>query len=449
LAKASIHDRMSAITNRKHNSTEASQARRILQHWRILCAEIGQRLAGTAAERRAADLIEGELRKAGCGRVWQEPFPCASLRAAKVRVSARERGRWRAVPGAALAGAPGTAPIEGELVWLEMPENADRLTPGCLRGRVAAIFGPLPTEVRHHRLLVAAAPAVVIHIDERLPFAWTKHDGVYPHWTRKHGMPPIITIPYTDAWRWRRDGVRKARVEATVRLEPALSQNVIADLPGTDPLLPPILLTAHHDTQAGNPGADDNGSGVVCILELARILASRPRRRSVRFISFGAEEQLSVGAAAYVQAHRREAARAGLVVNLDSVASPLGHWELSCIGSDALARHAHRALAARGLDMVLRQEVTPFVDNFPFNWAGVPSLWFTRSNFPGGRWQHHSVNDHLENVSVAAVVRLLRGVAPLLERLAGQRRWPFSAGLPARQRAIARKLGRELLGFRG
>jgi hypothetical protein len=435
------------MTKRQQDPFPALQSRRIVRDWRILCAEIGERRAGTAAESRAADFIVGRLKSAGCDRARCEPFPCTSLRGARVRVAVREGSRWRPVLGTILAGAPGTRPVAGELVWLEMPENAHRLEPGSLRGRIAAIFGSLPTNVKHHRLLVAAEPAVVIHIDERLPFAWTKNDGVYPHWVKRHGMPPIITIPYTEAWRWRRDGVQRVRVEASVRLEQGTSQNVMAELPGTNPRLPAILLTAHHDTQAGNPGADDNGSGVMCLLELARVLAPRPRRRTLRFISFGTEEQLSVGSAAYVRAHPDEAADAGLVVNFDSVSSPLGHCELSCVGRDALARHAKKSLADLGRDVVLRREVTPFADNFPFNWAGVPSLWFMRTNFPGGRWQHHSVNDNLENVSAAEVVRLLRAAAPLIDRLAGQTRWPFAPGLPAAQRAAARKLGRELFGF--
>jgi Zn-dependent M28 family amino/carboxypeptidase len=47
------------------------------------------------------------------------------------------------------------------------------------------------------------------------------------------------------------------------------------------------------------------------VLELARLLQPRPRRRTIRLISFGAEEQLSVGSTAYVRAHREETATRG------------------------------------------------------------------------------------------------------------------------------------------
>lgn len=149
-----------------------------------------------------------------------------------------------------------------------------------------------------------------------------------------------------------------------------------------------------------------------------------------------------------MRTHRRELKRTtGLVINFDSVSSPLGHCELSCVGSGALAKKAVVVLSHHGVDTVLRRDVTPFVDNFPFNVAGVPSLYFGRANCSAGRWQHHSRHDTLENVSVDAVVRLLTGVTPLIEQLTHGGSWTFSTELPADQQTLARRLGRDLFGF--
>lgn len=415
--------------------------------WTMLAATIGERRAGTAAERRAAAYIADRFAAAGTAAPAIEEFPCQSLRSARAEVHERRGRRWRRIAARPLVGAPGTpGPVRGEIAWLELPENAARLRPGSLRGRVAAVFGPLPTSAPMHRALLAAAPLAVIHVDDRLPFPWTKNDGVYPYWAAHYGMPPTLTVPYTEAWRWRREGVRELRVDVRVDLRAATSQNVVAEFPGRDPALPPLVLTAHHDTQCGNPGADDNASGVVCLLALARALAGSALRRTVRLISFGTEEQLSVGSAAYVARHPRESTRTGLVINFDSVSSPLGHWEMYVAGHPGLTRHTQRRLAAGGLDVAVKDEIIPFSDHFPFNRAGAPSLWFMRTNFPGGRWQHHSHHDTLENVSTAEVVKLLRAVYPLITDLAQRTRWPFPAGLPAAQRTIVRRLGRELFG---
>lgn len=430
-------------------SASAFPADEISRDWQVLCRDIGERRAGTAEEQRAAEYVARRFTEAGASRVTTEKFPCTSRRSSIVEVDERHGRGWRRLESASLVGAPGTPggrPVTGELAWLELPENGPRLRPGSLRNRIVAIFGPLPTSVQLHRRLVAAAPLAVVHVDERLPFAWTKNDGVYPHWVRRFGMPPTVTVPYTDAWRWRRDGMRELKIRVVIDQPPAESQNVIAEFAGTSPGLPAIALTAHHDTQCANVGADDNASGVVALLALARVLARTRRRRSVRLISFGAEEQLSVGSFAYVSRHRIRPDQVGFVINFDSVSSPLGHWVMSLAGDPALARFASRRLAARDLDVAITPEVIPFSDQFPFNRVGVPSVWFMRTNSSGGRWQHHSAHDSLENVSVEEVRRLLAAVHPFAEELARSAKWPFAAQLPAAQLATARRIGRELFG---
>lgn len=418
--------------------------------WRVLCEEIGERRAGSSAERRAAAFIAERFAALGLKQIVTEEFPCTSLERARSRVEARAGGKWQTVDSEVLVGAPGTAgdkPIEGDIVWLELPENLPRLKRGALRGKFAVIFGPLPTRVEHQRKLVAAAPAAVIHVDERLPFTWAKSDGVYPAWVKRHGMPPMVTVPYTAAWQWRLNGVRRLRVKIEVSLRAERSQNVIAEIPGQAPHLPALVLTAHHDTQCGNPGADDNASGVVALFALAQLLAGRRHRRTIRFISFGCEEQLSVGAAAYLKAHRAEMAAHGLVVNFDSIASPLGHLELWRTGSDALGKFALEHLAKADVHVRTSGEVTPFFDTFPFNAGGVPSLCFYRSNFSGGRWQHHSRHDTLAHVSAEEVLRLVRAVAPLVQDLAGRRVWPFARTFPPAQKREVRRLANELFEF--
>lgn len=51
-----------------------------------------------------------------------------------------------------------------------------------------------------------------------------------------------------------------------------------------------IVIGAHYDTVVGCPGANDNGSAVAALLELARLLADEPLARTVRFVAFVNEE---------------------------------------------------------------------------------------------------------------------------------------------------------------
>jgi hypothetical protein len=89
--------------------------------------------------------------------------------------------------------------------------------------------------------------------------------------------------------------------------------NLVAELPGAEPSLAPVLVMAHYDSTASQdegwdpttdpaPGADDDASGIAAMLEIARTLAGWETgfARTVRFVAFSAEEVGLVGSTAYV-----------------------------------------------------------------------------------------------------------------------------------------------------
>ncbi|MEY3151576.1 MAG: hypothetical protein RLZZ333_173, partial [Bacteroidota bacterium] len=80
--------------------------------------------------------------------------------------------------------------------------------------------------------------------------------------------------------------------------------NVIAEIPGTDPLLKDeiVMIGAHLDSWQTGTGATDNASGSSVMLEVMRILKSlnvQPRR-TIRIGLWSAEEQGLLGSRAYV-----------------------------------------------------------------------------------------------------------------------------------------------------
>jgi aminopeptidase YwaD len=406
------------------------RASRIDGDWKVLCKDIGVRLAGTDGEEKAARYILAEFEKAGCQNCHMETFPCMSRRKAEVHVEVDLGNGWQKVESAAVTGSSSTGgTVEGEAVWLEMPEHAPLLEPGSLSDRIAIIFGALPEVVEDHVRLVKSRPLAVVHVDHRLPFDWAKNDGTYPLWVKKHGFPPTVTVPFRDAWSWRMTERIRLKVQMEMEMLEGESQNVVAEIPGSDPEKGLILIGAHHDSQAGNVGADDNASGVVAILELARLLQAAGFRRTIRLVSFGTEEQLSVGSARYVTDHRDELENIDLMINFDSIASPLGHHQLFCSGGEGFANYTVDLLREKGMHVQLKREAVPFADHFPFTVYEVPSLWFFRENFPGGRWQHHSVHDNLDNVSTSVLMDVVSAVCRLVEDAAVRDDLPFERGL--------------------
>jgi N-acetylated-alpha-linked acidic dipeptidase len=121
------------------------------------------------------------------------------------------------------------------------------------------------------------------------------------------------------------DGACVTRLEIAMdyRLRPI--DTIVATLPGTDLADQEILVTCHRD--AWTHGAIDPGSGHAVMLEVARLLAARrddedPLRRSVRFLSFGAEELGLVGSTEWLEQHRADLREhAILVVDLDATIS--------------------------------------------------------------------------------------------------------------------------------
>ena len=51
-----------------------------------------------------------------------------------------------------------------------------------------------------------------------------------------------------------------------------------------------VIIGAHYDSVLGSPGANDNASGVACILEVARLIAGQKLKRTVRVVAFVNEE---------------------------------------------------------------------------------------------------------------------------------------------------------------
>jgi aminopeptidase YwaD len=430
--------------------TPQCQPKRIWRDWEVLCRDIGERRAGTKGEKAAAQYILEQFQNSGLQPARLEPFPCVSLRKSRVELRVERVGRWRSIPARAIVGAPGThREVTGDLVWVEMPEQARNCFANGVRGKVVVLFGPLPNDPALHRELVAHEPAAVIHVDDRLPFDWLKDDGVYPLWATKFGMPPTISIPFRTAWDLKKEGATRARVRVRVDQHQAESQNVVGEIEGSRPNLPLIVVSAHHDTQCNNVGADDNGSGVVAVLELARMFAQQQPLRTIRFISFGTEEQLSVGSTHYVQAHRGELAKIGAILNMDGISSVLGHNVVLRAGENRFGEFVMSTLVKAGFYAKELTDAFPYADHFPFAAFGIPAITMSRPNMNSFmRWQHHSIHDNLDEISLDEAAKAASGLAAVLSVLANSAQWPFSRGLPEPQRTQTRNYARDLFGLK-
>jgi hypothetical protein len=194
--------------------------------------------------------------------------------------------------------------------------------------------------------------------------------------------------------------------------KPWNTRNVIAILPGLDPKLKDqvILLTAHMDHLGiGEPvngdniynGADDDASGCVAVLELARALVrARTHRRTVLFVFFGSEETGGQGDEYFLQ--HPPAPLKNIVANLefemigraDPAIKPDELWltgyNRSNLGPE-LARHGARLVP----DPHPQEHFFQRSDNFALAKEGV--IAHTVSSF-GLHKDYHQPSDDLAHI---------------------------------------------------
>jgi len=167
-------------------------------------------------------------------------------------------------------------------------------------------------DVRGKIVLTAAQPGAVqeLAVDKfgaagiisyalNQPQAWRGDDDTLIRWGHLESFPKtktfafMISLKTSRALRDRLKGGEQIRIHATVRAgqHPGNYEVVTATIPGSDPKLKDqeIAFSCHLDHQ--RPGANDNASGCVTILEVARTLQKLihegrllPPLRTIRFI---------------------------------------------------------------------------------------------------------------------------------------------------------------------
>ncbi len=134
---------------------------------------------------------------------------------------------------------------------------------------------------------------------------------------------------YFDAHTVQPDGRRIPRTVEVV--------NVVCEIPGTNPDSRDRLyyVLGHLDSRASGaldaesdaPGANDDGSGVALMIELARVLAKEPIESTVVLMATSGEEQGLFGARLHAQAALDAGKNIVAVLNNDTVGDPTGVLE--------------------------------------------------------------------------------------------------------------------------
>lgn len=205
--------------------------------------------------------------------------------------------------------------------------------------------------------------------------------------------------------------------------------NVIGIIPGTDAKLKDeyIFVTAHYDHLGKREGegdqifngANDNASGTAGVIEIGRLIAMKPTKRSVVLMTFWGEEQGLQGARAYIGAPVFPLAKTIAMVNLeqigrtdDSEGPRVSEFNFTGFDYSDLPERFKKVIEPSGVKVTKHPRLSdPYFnasDNAAFAGAGIPAHTISVAySFP----DYHKVGDHWDKLDYANMAKLVDAMA--------------------------------------
>jgi hypothetical protein len=206
------------------------------------------------------------------------------------------------------------------------------------------------------------------------------------------------------------------------------TRNVVATLPGVTRPEEIVILCAHYDSisnAAGQaPGADDNASGTAAVLEAARLFAARSFERTVRFITFSAEEYGLYGSQHYAAAAYLTGEQIVAVLNMDMIAY-VDHVpeDLDLVGNPASQWLVQDVTATAPLYVDLQYHsynlsTWSYSDHAPFWNYGYSAFCAIEDASPANPYYHHPT-DTIDKLDFDFLTRSAQAMLAVAASLAG------------------------------
>jgi len=241
-----------------------------------------------------------------------------------------------------------------------------------------------------------------------------------------------------------------APVRRTYEVDRAPCSNIEITIGGRSDEL--LVVGAHYDSARGSPGANDNGSGVVALIELARRLHGTSPDHTLALVFFVNEEPPyfatdKMGSRVWANEARQRGARIVGALSLETMGFfteaprsqhypfPMGAFYpdqgnfLGFVGNIDSRALVHGAVGSFREVATLPSEGAAMPDRtLGIDWSDHASFW--RHGWPGimvsdtapFRYPHyHTRNDLPEHVDTGALARAVVGLEHVIRTLAGAR----------------------------
>ena len=366
------------------------------------------RIAGSAGEQRAIEVLSGYLRQLGL-EPQLEPFDLHCFEPGNGWAEVNGK-RYDLLP----FGLSSPADVTGTLHFLENPDVL-RLNRGAYDDKIV-LLGRYGRDVQE--ALKSCRAVIVMGPVMRQAPSWSHRQKSY-----EDGVAPSLSVSYdTGAQLARMDG-KQVRVVIEQEAKKVTAHNIVAHIPGRGLDRNLLYGVAHYDTVNRTPGASDNTGGTAVLLALAEKLTRKQPGRDFRLVWFSGEEMGLRGSLAYVQQHEEEVRqRAAMVLNIDVTGDDVGVNRYAVIGTEGLRGWVDGVTREIGLSFASAIDIYSS-DAMPFAVHEIPSVNIARG---GGKasFHIHTPGDKLANVSPRGFVASTRAA----ENLA--RRWADAAIFP-------------------
>lgn len=335
VADDAVHDQAAAIR-------EAAREDLTGYHLvRDLTTEVGARMPGTDADKRAVDWMVKRFEALGFDKVWTEPvtFPNWVRGAEKAWVNSPFQQDLHIT---ALGGSVGTeGPVSGEVIMFADLDALRKADPDLVKGKIVYVAKRMFSHIEgagYGDAVIARAQGAGVAEEKGAVAFLLRSIGTdshrFPHTGMMSARPGIAAAALSnpDADQLERL-MANHTISVTVDVNAGFkgeytSHNVIADITGSAFPEEIILIGGHLDSWDLGTGAIDDAAGIGITTGAAvQFLkqAQRPKR-TIRVVAFANEEQGLIGAYHYAKAHEAELDKHIVASESDFGAGPVWSW---------------------------------------------------------------------------------------------------------------------------
>ena len=296
-----------------------------------LTTEVGPRLAGSEAEKRARDWGIAKLKELGFENVHVEPFEVPlwqrGIEQAEIVSPFPQQLTITALGGSVATPEEG---VIGQLVRFGSVKELQQQPPGSLEGKIVFIDETMTRtqdgsgygvavgkrrQTAYEAYKKGALGALIRSVGTSSNrFAHTGQMKTITEITGEIDSVPTAAVSAPDADQLTRTLERSEDIQIKLQLTPkfnptAPSGNVVGEIVGTESPEEIVIIGGHLDSWDLGTGAVDDGAGIGITVAAAKLIKDHfpdGLKRTIRVIMWGSEEVGLVGAKEYAEAHADE-----------------------------------------------------------------------------------------------------------------------------------------------